>query len=404
MKKQIRKKDLHETIKELIYNHKGNIGSDLFYKLGKLNADMIPSGQESWPKLTYDETNKWFYLIHRSGYGNLKDDYLEIMKKELDENSIYAKSLLNKSNNHFGENGNDILQNHHEGGTPLVKGTLWADLLYGGKGNDIIHGNSGKDILLGGDSDDHLYGEAGEDTLGGNSGADYLYGGKGEDHLYGGADNDYLYAGSSENDSSDTEANYLYGGDGDDHLYGAAGDDWLEGGKNGDYIYGGSGKDYIYAGNAKDNTDTSKNYLYGEDGDDLLQGAAGDDFLDGGKDADYMEGGVGDDTYIVDSADDFVVEKADEGKDTVNSSVSYELDENVENLTLTGSDAINGKGNKEDNELTGNDGNNLLVGGDGDDVLKGGKGKDTLKGGATKRIFTMRTGKTGSSMTMAWVP
>ncbi len=52
-----------------------------------------------------------------------------------------------------------------------------------------------------------------------------------------------------------------------------------------------------------------------------------------------------DDVYYVDSTGDKVIEKPNEGNDTVNSSITYDLPANVENLILTGSSAINGNGN-----------------------------------------------------------
>ena len=54
----------------------------------------------------------------------------------------------------------------------------------------------------------------------------------------------------------------------------------------------------------------------------------------------------------------------------------------VENLTLTGTNNINGTGNIADNNLTGNGGDNTLDGGAGNDNLYGGGGTDTLIGGS----------------------
>ena len=65
------------------------------------------------------------------------------------------------------------------------------------------------------------------------------------------------------------------------------------------------------------------------------------------------------------------------GTDTVESSVSYILGANVENLVLTGTAAINGTGNTLANILTGNSGANILNGGAGADTMTGGVGNDT---------------------------
>lgn len=136
--------------------------------------------------------------------------------------------------------------------------------------------------------------------------------------------------------------------------------------------------------------------LFGQEGDDSLIGGSGNDFLDGGDGndalaggagADTISGGAGDDTYVVDSMLDMVTEAINAGNDTVQSSVTYTLGTNVENLTLTGITAINGTGNALNNVLLGNTADNTLSGGQGDDYLSGGGGADTMIGGLGSDIY-----------------
>ncbi len=116
--------------------------------------------------------------------------------------------------------------------------------------------------------------------------------------------------------------------------------------------------------------------LVGAAGNDSLTGLGGNDTLDGGLGADTMTGGSGNDVYYVDNAGDVVVEQASEGTDTVNAAISYALTANVENLTLTGTAAINATGNTLNNVLNGNAGANVLDGGMGADTMTGGAGDD----------------------------
>ena len=92
-----------------------------------------------------------------------------------------------------------------------------------------------------------------------------------------------------------------------------------------------------------------------------------------------MVGGLGNDTYLVDNTGDVVTETSTlvTEIDTVQASINYTLGANVENLTLTGTAAINGTGNALANTITGNSGANTVDGGAGNDTLSGGAGNDT---------------------------
>ena len=135
----------------------------------------------------------------------------------------------------------------------------------------------------------------------------------------------------------------------------------------------GNGAANIIIGNSNDNL------LSGLAGNDTLTGGDGNDTLNGGTDNDIMSGGKGSDVYFVDSSSDKVIDVA-EAKviDTVNSTVSYTLGANLENLTLLG-DAGKGIGNGADNHIIGNSEGNFIDGVGGNDTMEGGKGDDTYR-------------------------
>ena len=148
-------------------------------------------------------------------------------------------------------------------------------------------------------------------------------------------------------------------------VYGIGTDDTLIGLAGPDRLYGGAGNDV----------------LSGAGGNDTLKGDAGNDRLDGGAGNDVMTGGTGNDAYVVDATGDRVVEGSHAGSDQVSASVSWTMSAEIENLTLTGSAAIDATGNASNNLLTGNAAANTLRGGAGDDRLIGGPGGDRLEGG-----------------------
>ncbi len=77
-----------------------------------------------------------------------------------------------------------------------------------------------------------------------------------------------------------------------------------------------------------------------------------------------------------------------EGTDLVRSSVTWTLGNFVDNLTLTGSSAINATGNGDANLITGNTGANLIDGGAGNDTMVGGSGNDTYTVDSASDVVT----------------
>ncbi len=189
------------------------------------------------------------------------------------------------------------------------------------------------------------------DSIVGTASGDYVYGGKMGSTLSMGGGNDVANAGK-----------------GMDTVFGGDGDDLIAGGSDGDVLKGETGADQIWGGTE----------------DDVMDGGDGNDTLDGGTGSNTLTGGYGDDNYIT-AGGDLITEKIGEGTDTVQSSISYTLGANVENLVLTGTASINGTGNGLNNRLTGNSGNNLLTAGGGADTMFGGAGDDiyTTDGGET---------------------
>jgi Ca2+-binding RTX toxin-like protein len=147
-------------------------------------------------------------------------------------------------------------------------------------------------------------------------------------------------------------------------------------------------------GTATNGTGNSgNNVLTGNSANNTLNGGGGNDTLNGSTGVDTLIGGLGNDIFQIDSTTDVITENTGEGTDTIQSSVTFSLATfpNIENLTLTGSSAIDGTGNTANNVLTGNAANNILSGDTGNDILTGAAGKDTLTGGAGIDKFGYKT-------------
>jgi Ca2+-binding RTX toxin-like protein len=162
----------------------------------------------------------------------------------------------------------------------------------------------------------------------------------------------------------------------------------------------------IIIGTSKNETLTGTAFadsIFGAGGNDILLGLAGVDVLDGGTGNDQLNGGFGNDTmtggkghdvYIVDSTGDQVIELANEGTDTVRTTLtSYTLSSTLENLTFIGSGNFTGAGNFRSNVISGGGGNDTLDGKGGNDRLHGGNGRDTLLGGDGNDILDGGSGR-----------
>ncbi|RMF67187.1 MAG: hypothetical protein D6742_08175, partial [Cyanobacteria bacterium J069] len=126
--------------------------------------------------------------------------------------------------------------------------------------------------------------------------------------------------------------------------------------------------------------------------DDYLVGGIGNDTLDGSTGSDTLIGGWGDDLYVVRSLTDTIIERPNEGNDTVQASINYTLLDHFENLVLVDA-GREGAGNAQNNRITGNAQKNLLQGGAGNDTLLGLGGADTLLGGTGNDVLSGGRGK-----------
>jgi len=277
-------------------------------------------------------------------------------------------------------------------GTDAINGTGNAldNILGGNAGANMLDGGIGADSMIGyGDDDTYVVDNVGDtvdeaaaegiDTV--QSSLTYTLGAN--------IENLTLTGLSAINGTGNALSNVLIGNSGANVLAGGAGNDTYVVG-TGDTVTESSGQGtdtvqsavtYTLGTNIEKLTLTGTAAINGTGNtlNNTLVGNSGVNVLNGGTGADAMSGGAGDDTYIRDNAGDTVTENANEGLDTVQSSLTYTLGADVENLTLTGSTAINGTGNALDNVLTGNSAANVLTGGAGNDTYIVGTGDSVVE-------------------------
>jgi glucose/arabinose dehydrogenase len=96
----------------------------------------------------------------------------------------------------------------------------------------------------------------------------------------------------------------------------------------------------------------------------------------------FVTGGSADDRYVVDNAHIAIVEQAGGGNDTVLTSVSYVMPQNVETMILATGASATLFGNSSDGEtLVGNDLGTSFVAGAGNTMIVAGRGDDSIAGG-----------------------
>jgi len=326
-------------------------------------------------------------------------------------------------------------------GADTIDGGGGNDSLSGGPGHDSLLGGDGDDTLAGGAGVDDMRGGAGNDVyvvdnprdivnerLAGSDGIDSIASSTSFSFANGarilGAVENLILLGSDDIDGAgnlskneitgNAGRNMLMGLAGDDTIRGLAGDDWIDGGAGKDVLKGGAGNDTYVIDSIGDVIDEEGNpdsadsvrstitvdlntlgggtieqatllggraaNATGSEADNSLTGNKAANVLDGRGGADTMSGGNGADTYIVDTPADVINEDNATragGIDLVEAPFSFVLGANLEKLTLTGTDDIDGTGNGLNNVLLGNDGDNRLDGGAGRDTMTGGKGDDT---------------------------
>ncbi|TPQ48794.1 hypothetical protein C2U72_21865, partial [Prosthecomicrobium hirschii] len=302
----------------------------------------------------------------------------------------------------------------------VLNGTASDDLIEGLGGNDTLNGLGGSDTLDGGTGADSMVGSTGDDTYVVDDVGDVVVELTGEgtdtvessiDYTLGNYVENLVLTGFNGIDGTgNTLDNAITGNGGGNSLSGGDGNDTLDGGAGNDTLVGGLGNDTFVVDTISDSlvetagqgTDTVQSSVtwtlatnfenltltgsgningFGNSVGNVIVGNSGNNSIDGGTGADTMSGGAGDDTFVVDDIGDVVSENANEGTDTVQSSIDYTLTANVENLVLTGIADIDGTGNGLANTITGNSGANSLAGAGGNDTLIGDGGVDTLDGG-----------------------
>jgi Ca2+-binding RTX toxin-like protein len=373
---------------------------------GDVKEQLTKAGIKTLGAVLYEETNSFTYSFFNQESGA---DVGVVMnggaKRDLALGSLFADTISGGGGDDrlFGFDGGDILvggagSNALNGGAGVdtavysAAPSLISVNLSNGRG---LNGYGGTDTyvsienVIGSNNADTIIGNTANNTLNGGSGADYLIGGGGDDTLLGGAG----------------APNTLQGGIGNDtYIVQAAGDSITEFANEGiDLVQTGLGF-FKLAANVENLTHTGSadftgigndldNLIISGSGNNYLIGLGGNDRLIGGRGLNSLQGGGGNDIYAVQSSGDSVFEFADEGTDQVQTFLAnYKLPANFEQLVFVGSGDHTGIGNGLDNLIIGGSGNNYLIGlGGNDRLIGGGGGLNSLQGGGGDDIYAVQS-------------
>ena len=333
-------------------------------------------------------------------------------------------------------------------------------LLEATSGNDTLTATGSADSLVGGSGEDTLIAQGTNDTLVGGSGNDTFIvddssttiqvpGGGGTDSVL--ASVNYTLptnvdvltltgssnlTGHGNNDASNT----ITGNAGNDTLIAGSGHDTLIAGTGLDTLVGDGHGDTFVVNNVGDvvqektgfgandtvlssvsftlptNVDTltltesgnlaatgnsdASNTITGNAGNDTLTAGSGQDTLIAGSGIDTLIGaatGSAGDTFVLNNTADVVIETRTNVQDTIQSSQSYVLPENVDTLMLTGAGGVSATGNNDAANLISVGsvgGNDTLIAGTGADTLEGSIGIDTLIAGSGADVLSGGAGDT----------
>ena len=260
-----------------------------------------------------------------------------------------------------------------------ITGTIAADNIITGDGNDTINGGAGNDTINAGAGNDLINGGDGNDSINAGGGIDIVNSGTGDDTIANISDDDIIDGGAG----IDTLTDVNYGTATSDITLNELGSSAPLLGTN---IRNAERFGSIILGSGNDTVDFSSRF------DNTINTGKGNDTINGGLGIDYVDGGEGNDLLVIDYSTNLYA-----GTNSLpagirayantsnypnylstyytsggNTPYDYLAYKNIEQFQITGTIAA-------DNIITG-DGNDTINGGAGNDAINAGAGNDLISG------------------------